>query len=190
MRLKTSYFKIFISLLLSASLTTFINTPISHAAIRTVTGTVTKVSDGDSIQITTPEQTKLKVRLYGIDAPETTKISRRTGQVSKPGQPHGDESWKALENKITGKHVKLEILDIDKYRRMVGMIWLDDQNINLEMVREGFAEAFIEYLKPPYRTQFLDAEREAKSAGRGVWSLPEYERPRAFRKRLKVSGGE
>ncbi|PKL16127.1 MAG: nuclease [Spirochaetae bacterium HGW-Spirochaetae-5] len=190
MLLKTLYFKIFISLLLIASWTTFINTPVSHAAIRTVTGTVTKVSDGDSIQITTAEQTKLKVRLYGIDAPETPKISHRTGQVSKPGQPHGDESWKALENKIMGKQVKLEILDIDKYRRMVGMVWLDDRNINLEMVSEGHAEAFIEYLKPAYRTQFFDAEREAKSARRGVWSLPNYERPRAFRKRLKVSGGE
>ena len=190
MRFKTLYFNTFISLLLIASWTIFINAPISHPAIRTITGTVTKVSDGDSIQITTPEQSKLKVRLYGIDAPETPKISHRTGQVSKPGQPHGEESWKMLENKIMGKQVKLEIFDIDKYRRMVGIIWLGDRNINLEMVREGFAEAFIEYLKPPYRTHFLDAEREAKSARRGVWSLPDYERPRAFRKRLKVRGGE
>jgi len=73
---------------------------------------------------------------------------------------------------------------------MVGLIWLDDRNINLEMVREGFAEAFVEYLKPPYRPQFLDVEQEAKSAGRGGWALPDYERPRAFRKRLKISGGE
>lgn len=36
------------------------------------------------------------------------------------------------------------------------MFCLDDRNINLEMVKEGYAEAFIEYLKPPYRTQFLD----------------------------------
>ena len=190
MRLKSLYFKILVSLLLIASLTTSIITHTSHAAIRTVTGTVTKVSDGDSIHVTTDEQTKLKVRLYGIDAPETPKINHRTGQVNKPGQPYGGESWKALKNKIMGKKVRLEILDIDKYRRMVGMIWLGDRNINFEMVREGFAEAFIEYLKPPYRTPFLDAEREAKSARRGIWSLPDYERPRAFRKRLKVSGGE
>ena len=109
--------------------------------------------------------------------------------MSKPGQPHGDESWKALESKIKGQQVKLDIIDIDKYRRMVGMIWLDDRNINLEMVREGYAEAFIEYLKPPYRAEFLTAEREAKSAGRGIWSLPDYERPKDFRKRIKISGG-
>jgi endonuclease YncB( thermonuclease family) len=68
------------------------------------------------------------------------------------------------------------------------MVWLQDKNINLEMVREGHAEAFVEYLKPPYRKEFLEAENEAKTAKRGIWSLPDYERPRAFRKRLAVSG--
>jgi len=55
----------------------------------------------------------------------------------------------------------------------------------MEMVREGHAEAFLEYLKPPYREEFLQAEQEARSAKKGIWSLPDYERPRAFRKRLK-----
>ena len=179
---------VIIFLLLVLLLGTLIALPDSQAVIRTVTGTVTKVSDGDSIHLTTPEQTKLKVRLYGIDAPETDKINHRTGQVSKLGQPYGEESWKALESKIMGKQVKLEILDIDKYRRMVGMIWLDDHNINMEMVMEGYAEAFLEYLKPPYRTRILEAEKEAKSAKRGIWSLANYERPREFRKRMKVRG--
>ena len=190
MRLKTLYFKIFISLLLIASLTTFINIPISHAAIRIVTGIVTKVSDGDTMQLTTPEQTKLKVRLYGIDAPETYRINNRTGQVSKAGQLYGYESRKALESKIMGKQVKLDIIDIDKYRRMVGMIWLDDRNINLEMVAEGYAEAYAEYLKAPYRSEFIEAEQKAQSAKKGIWSLPKYERPREFRKRLKITGDE
>ena len=73
---------------------------------------------------------------------------------------------------------------------MVGIIWLDNRNINLEMVAEGYAEAYIEYLKPPYWSEFIEAEREAKAAKRGIWSLPDYERPKDFRKRLKVRGGE
>jgi len=167
-----------------------ITIPVGHSAIRTVTGIVIKVSDGDSIHISTPEQTKLKVRLYGIDAPETPKISNRTGRVNKPGQPHGDESWKALQDKIMGKQVKVDIIEFDKYRRAVCMVWLDDRNINLEMVREGYAEGFIEYLKPPYRAQFLEAEQEARKANQGIWLIPDYERARDFRKRLKVSGGD
>ena len=180
--------KTFVALFLAALIAALTIAAPSHAAIRTVSGTVTKVSDGDTIHVTTPEQTKLRVRLYGIDAPETPKINRRTGVVSKPGQPYGDESWKALEGKIKGQQVRLDIIDIDRYRRMVGVIWLDGRNINLEMVKEGYAEAYIEYLKPPYRSQFLAAEREAKSARRGVWLLPDYERPGDFRKRLKTRG--
>lgn len=168
----------------------FLNIPASLATIRNVTGTVTKVSDGDTIHLTTPEKTKLRIRLYGIDAPETYKINFRSGQVSKVGQPYGEEAWKALESKILGKDVRLEILDIDRHKRMVGMIWLDKRNINLEMVSEGHAEAFIEYLREPYSSTFIEVEQEAKSARRGIWSLPAYERPRDFRKRLKMRGGE
>lgn len=186
----TSPIRTILYLFLILFLTTLINVSASLAAIRTVTGTVSKISDGDTIHLITPEQTKLTVRLYGIDAPETPKISHRTGTINKPGQPYGEESLSALTHKIMGRQVRLDILDIDKYKRMVGMIWLDDRNINLEMVREGYAEAFVEYLKPPYRTQFLEAESEAKAAKRNIWSLLEYERPRNFRKRLKVSGGQ
>ena len=158
--------------------------------MRTVTGTVVKISDGDTIHLNTPEQTKLKVRLYGIDAPETDKINNHTRRISKTGQPYGEEAKNALENKIRGRQVKLDILDIDKYRRMVGIVYLGGRNINLEMVKEGYAEAYIEYLKDPYKKDFLKAEREARLLKKGIWSLSEYERPRDFRKRLKVRGAE
>ena len=58
----------------------------AHAApIRTVTATITRITDGDTVQAITPEGTKLKVRLYGIDAPETSK-----GKI--PGEPFGNDS--------------------------------------------------------------------------------------------------
>ena len=88
-----------------------------------------------------------------------------------------------------GKQVRLDIIDIDRYKRMVGVIWIGNRNINLEMVKEGYAEAYLEYLKEPYREQFIRAEKEARSARRGIWSLPEYERPNDFRKRFKVRDG-
>ena len=132
MRLKSSSIKGFLILCLLAGLTTLLLTSISFARgpIRSVTGTVTKVSDGDTIQITTPAQTKLRVRLYGIDAPETPKISQRTGHINKPGQPYGKESWKALDGKIKGKQVRLDIIDIDQYKRMVGIVWIGNRNMH------------------------------------------------------------
>ena len=191
MHIKTFSIKGFLILCLLTGLTTFLLKSLSFARepIRTITGTITKVSDGDTIHVTTPEKTKLTVRLYGMDAPETPKINQRTGYINKPGQPYGEESWKALEAKIMGKQVRLDIIDIDRNKRMVGVIWIGNRNINLEMVKEGYAEAYLEYLKEPYREQFIRAEKEARSARRGIWSLPEYERPNDFRKRLKVRGG-
>jgi micrococcal nuclease len=181
---------LFILGLLTGLLALFIpSLSFSREPIRTITGTVTKVSDGDTIQVTTPEKTKLRVRLYGIDAPEMPKIDHRTGRINKPGQPYGEESLKVLEAKIRGKRVRLDILDIDKYKRMVGVIWIGNRNINLEMVEEGHADAYREYLKEPYRSQFIAAEKEARAARRGIWALPEYERPSEFRKQMKVGGG-
>ena len=146
MPIKTSSPKAFLILYLFAALTIFLLASPSFARepIRTATGTVTKVSDGDTIHVTTPEKTKLTVRLYGMDAPETPKINQRTGKVNKPGQPYGDEAWKALDAKIMGKQVRLDIIDIDRYKRMVGMIWIGSRHINLEMVKEGCAEAYVE----------------------------------------------
>src|SRR5689334_7948250 len=73
--------------------------------IRTIEGIVSKVSDGDTVHVTDSQGTKVKVRLYGIDAPETEKSNKKTGHVSKPGQPYGDEAWKAHEGKIYRKRV-------------------------------------------------------------------------------------
>ena len=89
MHIKAFSTKGFLIIGLLAGLTTFLLTSASIARepIRTVTGTVTKVSDGDTIHVTTPEKTKLTVRLYGMDAPETPKINQRTGHINKPGNP-------------------------------------------------------------------------------------------------------
>jgi len=160
----------------------------SYAVIRTVEGVVSKVSDGDTLHVITQEGTKLKIRLYGCDAPETEKANRRTGKISKPGQPYGEESMFALQEKVYRKNVRVDIINIDRYRRMVSIIWLLNRNINLEMIREGYAEAYCEYLKEPYRSQFVDAEHKAKSEQKGIWGLGNYERPCEFRKRLRVRG--
>jgi micrococcal nuclease len=90
--------------------------------IRTEEGVVRHVADGDTVTVITNAGTKLKIRLYGIDAPETVKINHRTGVVLKPGQPCGEEAYRALENKVLGKTVTVQIMDIDRYHRMVAVL--------------------------------------------------------------------
>jgi endonuclease YncB( thermonuclease family) len=123
MKSKIFFTRAILSLLLITGLITVLSLSTPHAQIRTITGIITKVTDGDSIHLRTAEQTILKVRLYGIDAPETDKINYRTGQINIPGQPYGDESWKALQNKLIGKEVRVDIIEYDKYRRAVCMVW-------------------------------------------------------------------
>ena len=154
--------------------------------IRTVEGTVTNVTDGDTLKLETVEGTRLKIRLYGIDAPETEKINRRTGRISKVGQPYGEEAYRALETKVLGKKVKVDVVDIDRYKRLVGIVYLDNRNINLELVKEGWAWAYKEYLDRPYASEYLDAEKEARAKKLGLWQQRNPTPPWEFRKLMRV----
>ncbi len=69
------------------------------------------------VQAITPEGTKLKLRLYGIDAPETPK-------GNKPGEPFGNASRDYLAALVSQRSVRVEILDIDRYRRIVAILWM------------------------------------------------------------------
>lgn len=143
--------------------------------IRTIEGQVTNVSDGDTLQVTDHLGTKVKVRLYGIDAPETAK-------GNKLGQPYGTESHQALQTKIMGQNVRLEVLDVDKYRRLVALVWQSGRNINLEMVAEGHAWAYRKYLDAAHKAEFISAEDRARKGRVGLWRQDNPQAPWESRK--------
>ena len=61
---------------------------------------------------------------------------------------------------------------LDRYNRILGVIYLDGKNINLEMVKVGLAEVYRG--NPPKGLDiepYWKAEKEAKTAMRGMWSL-------------------
>ena len=82
--------------------------------IRVEEGVVRHVADGDTVTVVTNEGARLKIRLYGVDAPEVQHMNKRTGIVSKPGQPYGEEAYRALEGKVLHKRVKVQIMDVDR----------------------------------------------------------------------------
>ena len=155
-----------------------------HAVVSTFEGTVYKVSDGDTLQVETKSGKNLKIKLYGCDAPEIEKRHKKSGKIIKPGQPYGEQAKQALQTRVYKKKVRVDVINIDRDRRLESIIWRKDRNINLEMVREGYAEAYWEYLKQPYYAKFLDAEQNAKYRRKGIWGLKNYERPSTFRKRM------
>jgi|SRR6185369_17596775 len=153
--------------------------------IRNIEGMVTKVSDGDTIHVTDSLGTKVKVRMYGIDAPETEKGNRKTGRISKPGQPYGEEAYHALQGKLQRQRVRLDVMDIDRYGRTVSIVWAGNRNINQEMVAEGWAWAYRQYLDRPHASEYIEAEEKARKDRKGLWQQNNPQPPWEFRQSLK-----
>jgi endonuclease YncB( thermonuclease family) len=133
-----------------------------------ITGTVTRVFDGDSFIVTTSgQETHIEVRLAGIDAPEKD-------------QPYADNARAALRGLILDRRLKLEVLDVDRYGRKVVRAFRtpDGLDINAELIRGGHAWV---YRRRAYDRSLYDLEREARTAGLGLWGLPESEREPPWR---------
>lgn len=152
--------------------------------IRIIEGTVAKVCDGDSINVIDSLGTTVKVRLYGIDAPEKTKNNHKISRTSKPGQPYGEEAFDALKRKIEGQQVKVEVLEMNRNKRAVSVVWLGTRNINLEMLRDGFAWAYHQHLEGYHAPEYIQVEERAQKERRGLWQQNNPQPPWEFRKRL------
>ena len=148
---------------------------------RTIEGMVRAVYDGDTLLLTTRREGRLKVRLYGVDAPETRK-------PDKPGQPYGDISKRTLMYKIMGRRVTAEIVDIDQYKRAVAVVRYEGRDINREMVTEGLAWAYRQYLQGPYESEYIDSESRARSRRVGLWRESNPQPPWEFRNGHKGRG--
>jgi len=155
---------------------------LAKEPIRSIEGVVSKISDGDTINVTDCLGTKVKVRFYGIDAPETEKSNKRTGHVSKAGQPYGEEAFRSLKGKLQRQRVRLEIMDVDRYKRSVAIVWLGSRNINREMVAEGWAWAYRRYLDRPHASEYIQTEELAREKRLGLWQQANPQPPWEFRK--------
>lgn len=153
----------------------------SASAGRTIEGMVKAVYDGDTVLLATREESRLKVRLYGIDAPETRK-------PDKAGQPYGDVSRRTLMFKIMGRRVTAEIMDIDQYKRAVAVIRYAGRDINREMVADGMAWAYRQYLQGAYESEYTGAESMARSRRAGLWRDSNPHPPWEFRDGYKGKG--
>jgi len=89
-----------------------------------ITGRVVGVTDGDTVTVLDASRTQHKIRLHGIDAPESR-------------QDYGQQSKQALSSQVFGKQVLVRTTDKDRYGRTVGTIIVDGQDANLWMVRHG-----------------------------------------------------
>jgi len=131
---------------------------------------VIKVADGDTVTVMSDGQ-KIRIRLYGIDTPEIDQV-------------YGRESEKMLSNYVLNRVVEIEKKDIDRYKRMVAVIFLDGENINLKMLEDGGAWAYIQYLAEDDKEEYIKAEKGAKE--KGLWQNKEAIPPWEYRKQKRL----
>ncbi len=114
------------------------------------------VVDGDTIDVAGK-----RIRLEGIDAPETSQTCKRaTGE----GWACGREAQQVLSALVSNKSVACDQRGKDKYQRILAVCFADGEDINAFMVQTGYAWAFIKYSQ-----SYVADEAAAKAAGAGVW---------------------
>ena len=139
---------------------------------QTLTGRVVRIADGDTITVLDSSNTQHRIRLEGIDAPESH-------------QAFGTQSKKNLSDLVFGREASIVYQKTDQYGRLVGKIVIDGRDINLEQVRAGLAWHYKEYEREQSaedRELYARAEDEARAARRGLWQDANPIEPSAFRK--------
>ena len=133
----------------------------------TQTGTVVKIIDGDTFDLLTKEKNTIRVRMNGIDCPERKQDFYK---VSKD----------ALAVYISQKEVKLITTGRDRNKRTIAIVFCNEENINLAMIRNGYAWHYKKYSAD---TNFAKAEEQARIDKKGLWKMNKPVAPWEFRKK-------
>ena len=121
-------------------------------------GKVVSVADGDTITVLTDQKRQIKVRLYGIDCPESR-------------QAFGNRARQFTSKEVFGKHVSVEVMDVDRYGRTVGIVTTaDGTTLNRKLLRAGMAWLYTAYCKAPLCQKWKQLERQAQQAKVGLWA--------------------
>ena len=127
---------------------------------------VSAVIDGDTITVSMDGKDE-RIRLLGIDTPETDPTYNRI-------ECFGAEATTETKAKLLGKSVRIETdpsqATRDKYNRLLAYVFLDGQNFNEYLVRNGFAKEYTYAGAYKYQKEFRKAAAIAKSSERGLWS--------------------
>lgn len=135
-----------------------------YASLFAFNGKVVSIHDGDTITVLSGKE-QIKVRLYGIDAPEKK-------------QDYGQRSKQFLASLIAGQVIEVEPKGKDRYKRTLGIIYHKGQDINAQMVLNGYAWAYVKYSRI-----YVNQERLARENKRGLWQSSDPTPPWVWRKR-------
>lgn len=126
------------------------------------TGRVVRVVDGDTLVLLDGDHVQHRIRLAGIDCPERK-------------QPWNARAKEFLSDHVFDHTVTVDWTKRDRYKRILGKVVRDGRDVNLALVADGLCWWYRKYAGEQTavdRVLYEDAEEEARSARRGVWSDP------------------
>ena len=144
--------------------------------------TVTGVIDGDTVEIRYTNGTTERVRLLGVDTPETPPNTVSPGEFegipdSEAGQDHliswGENATEFAERKLAGKEVRL-VVDPESdrrggYGRLLGYLYVDGENFNSQLLSGGYARLYESGFR--LRDSFATTEATAQQERVGLWNF-------------------
>lgn len=122
---------------------------------KTFTAKVVRVIDGDTIVVLNDRNEQIKIRLEGIDCPES-------------GQDFGTQAKKATSDLCFGKQVKIDQSGIDRYGRVLGFVYTNDLCVNEELLKMGLAWHYKRYNQDENLAQLEWLARNNKI---GLWGM-------------------
>lgn len=147
-----------------------------------------KIKDGDTFQILSIENNqKLNLRLYGIDTPEKFNSNKLSVDLAKSNTffkklfkknvtkeemlEAGELATNyAKELLVEGEEYDIELLDTDKYGRSVGIFYVDDKIYNQEIVKDGYAKAYTNYMINPFmKLKYQWFQLKSSMNNNGLW---------------------
>ncbi|MBI3146757.1 MAG: thermonuclease family protein [Pseudogulbenkiania sp.] len=132
----------------------------THADGRDLGGIVVGVADGDTITVLDAAQEQHKIRFAFIDAPEKA-------------QPYGQRAKQSLSERIYRQQVKVDVIEKDRYGRVVGRVWLGATDVNLEQLKDGYAWHYRFYASKNQSagdfSRYEAAEGQAREQQIGLW---------------------
>ncbi len=127
---------------------------------------VTKVIDGDTFWVDNKTRKGIKIRLIGVDAPESKNVFKK-----KIGY-YGKESKLYLSDMLSGQRVKLvcDVDSLDPYGRTLAYVYLEDGTfINAELLKNGYAMVMTIPPNVKFADEFVRLQQDARINNKGLW---------------------
>lgn len=127
---------------------------------------IKKIVDGDTFWIDNGTDKGLKVRLIGVNAPESRKTNRKDVEY------YGKEAKNYLTKFLSNKRVRLvyDVVPKDRYGRTLAYVYLEDGTfLNAHLIKNGYASVMTIPPNVKYADYFVKLQREARLNKRGLW---------------------